>query len=73
MPTPPESDGRLRCDRCGCVLEVTAAELIAFSRGDWPRCCMVAMILDVDDVSVRPTDATALERPAARSRPFSPN
>ena len=56
-----------------CVLEVTADEMLTFTRGgDWPRCCMVAMILDVDDQSVRPTDATALERPSRRARRMFP-
>ena len=73
MSTPPPATRRLRCDRCACVLEVTADEMLTFTRGgDWPRCCMVAMILDVDDQSVRPTDATALERPSRRARRMFP-
>src|SRR5689334_18423802 len=62
---------RLRCDRCGCVLEMTADELLRCSHGDWPRCCMVAMVLEVADQSVRPNAGTELERPERQGRtPF---
>ena len=61
-------DRRLRCPRCGCVLEVTADEMLRFSRGDWPRCCMLPMVLVVDDQAVSPNEKTALERPRRRSR-----
>jgi hypothetical protein len=70
MSTSPPSDRRLRCDRCGCVLDVTANELLQFSRGEWPRCCLVPMILELDDQSVRPTDGTELERPSRPRRPL---
>lgn len=69
MPSRPAHDRRLRCDRCGCVLDMTADELLQVSRGEWPRCCMVPMILEVDDQSVRPNAGTELERPVRRGRP----
>lgn len=59
---------RLRCDRCGCVLEMTADELLRCSHADWPRCCMVAMVLEVADQSVRPNAGTELERPERQGR-----
>jgi hypothetical protein len=62
------SDRRLRCDRCEAGFDVTPDELLRFSSGDWPRCCMVPMILEVADQSVRPNAATELERPARRQR-----
>ena len=68
MPTTSAPAHRLRCDWCGWVLDVTADELLRFSRGDWPRCCMRALILDVGGHSVRPTDRTKLERSAGRDR-----
>jgi hypothetical protein len=71
MPTIPGPNRGLRCDRCGCVLEVTSDELLQFSQGEWPRCCMRPMIIDVDDQSVRPSDATDLERPARPVRSLS--
>ena len=72
MSTTPGPIRRLRCDRCGCALEVTADELLHFSHGEWPRCCMRAMIVEVDDQSVRPTDTTALERPSPQTGRRSP-
>ena len=68
MQTSSTSDARLRCSRCECLLEVTADELIRFSRGEWPRCCMVLMILDVDNNSVNPGAGTELERPSRPTR-----
>lgn len=71
MSEPPPArdfDRRLRCNRCGCVLEVTADEMLRFSRGDWPRCCVLPMVLEVDDQAVSPGDKTALERPPRRPR-----
>jgi hypothetical protein len=53
---------RLRCDRCECVLELTADELLRYSRGDWPRCCTLAMVLEIDEQAVRPNAGTELER-----------
>jgi hypothetical protein len=38
------------------------------SRGDWPRCCIMAMILDVDEESVKLGDGTKMERPPRRAR-----
>jgi hypothetical protein len=73
MPTPPALDRRLRCDRCGYSMDVTADELLRFSRGDWPRCCVRAMTLDVDDRSVSPSQATELERPTRGARKLSPS
>ena len=66
--TAQDFDRRLRCNRCGCVLEVTADEMLRFSRGDWPRCCVLPMVLEVDDQTVSPNEKTALERPRRRSR-----
>ncbi len=47
---------------------MTADEVLRVSRGDWPRCCMLPMILEVDDQSVRPNAGTELERPDRRGR-----
>jgi len=63
---------RIRCDRCGCSLQLTPDELLEFTRGEWPRCCMRPMILDVADHSVRPNDGTEVERPARRTRKMFP-
>jgi hypothetical protein len=52
---------------------LTADELLAFTRGEWPRCCMRPMILDVEDHSVRPNEATELEGPPRRSRRMFPS
>ena len=49
-------------------MEVTADEMLRFSRGDWPRCCVLPMVLVVDDQAVSPGDKTALERTTRRSR-----
>jgi hypothetical protein len=68
MPTSPAHDRRLLCDRCGCVLTMTADELIRFSRGEWPRCCLLPMVLELDNQSVRPNDGTEVERPTRRGR-----
>jgi len=72
MPTTPVPDRRLRCDRCGYLMDVTADELLRYSRGDWPRCCVVPMILDVDDQSVSPSEVTELERPSRSARKMFP-
>jgi hypothetical protein len=66
MPPPPVSAPRLRCDRCGRAIDVTADELLQFSRGKYPQCCRRPMILEVQAHSVRPSDNTDLERPALR-------
>ena len=68
MPATSAPARRLRCDRCGWVLEVTADDLRQFSRGTWPRCCTRGLILDVGPHSVRPTDRTKLERTARCDR-----
>jgi hypothetical protein len=68
MPVVSAPARRLRCDRCGWALEVTADDLRRLSHGDWLRCCTQAMILDVGDHSVRPTDHTTVERSARRDR-----
>jgi hypothetical protein len=73
MLTTPDPDRRLRCDRCGHSMDVTADELLLYTRGDWPRCCMVAMILEVDDQSVSPSDVTELERPSRTARKMFPS
>ena len=59
---------RIRCDHCGCSLELTADELLEFTRGAWPRCCLRPMILDVADHSVRPNEGTEVERPPRPAR-----
>jgi hypothetical protein len=53
-------------------MDVTADELLRFSRGEWPRCCVVPMILEVDDRSVSPTGPTKLERPTRVARKMFP-
>jgi hypothetical protein len=51
-------------------MEVSADELLRFSRGDWPRCCILPMILEFDGTSVGPTDKTDLERLTRSARKF---
>jgi hypothetical protein len=68
MPATSAPARRLRCDRCGWALDVTADDLRRFSRGDWLFHCMRAMILDVGGHSIRPTDHTKVERSARRDR-----
>jgi hypothetical protein len=68
IPAPSEPVRQLRCDRCDCVLDLTVDELLRCSHGDWPRCCMMAMILEVDEQSVRPNDKTELERGRRQGR-----
>lgn len=68
METTPVSDRRLCCNRCGSGFEVTPDELLRFSSGDWPRCCLAPMVLEVADHLVSPNAATELERPARGGR-----
>ena len=60
--------GRLRCDRCGCSMDVSPDDMVRFTHGEWPRCCLLPMTLDVDDHLVRPTAGTDLERPPRPAR-----
>ena len=53
---------RLRCDHCGRVLDVTADDLIRFSRGRYPQCCERVLTLEVGGLFVRPAERTKLER-----------
>jgi hypothetical protein len=62
MPQAPGYNPRLRCDHCGRVVDVTADELIRFTRGKLPRCCTRVLTLEVDGLSVRPAERTKLER-----------
>jgi hypothetical protein len=72
LPAPPEPARRLRCDRCGCILELTADEMLRCTSGDWARCCMVAMVLEVDDEAVRPNERTELEQRRPQGRRVVP-
>ena len=73
MPTTSGPVHRLKCGRCRCVLEVTADELLRFSSGEWPRCCVVPMVLEVDGAPVGPTEKTAVERPRRSTRKMFPD
>jgi hypothetical protein len=66
MPVVSAPARRLRCDRCGWTIEVSADDLRRLSLGYWLRCCMKAMTLDVGGHSVRPTDHTKVERSPRR-------
>jgi hypothetical protein len=72
MSTSEEPARQLRCGRCGSSIQLSADELLAFSRGEWPRCCLSPMILDVVDHSVRPDDKTAVERTSRRAHRMFP-
>jgi hypothetical protein len=68
MPTPHASETRLRCPRCDVVVALTQDEMLQVSRGgEWPRCCLVPMVVEVEDQTVSPDGKTALER-TTRSR-----
>jgi hypothetical protein len=62
MPPAPDYAPRLRCDHCGRAIDVTADELIQFSRGELPQCCTRILTLEVDGLLVRPAERTKLER-----------
>jgi hypothetical protein len=68
MATAPEPARRIRCDRCESTIQLTPDELLEVSRGEWPRCCLSPMILEVEDDSVNPSVDTDLARPSRRSR-----
>jgi hypothetical protein len=72
MSTTQESARRLRCGRCWCSMELTADELLVVSRGQWPRCCLSPMILDVVDQSVRSDEGTEVERTSRVPRRMCP-
>jgi hypothetical protein len=73
MPTTSGPARQLKCNCCGWVLGVTADDLHRFSRGKWPSCCVVAMVLEVDGHSVGPSEDTELERPTRRFRRRHPD
>jgi hypothetical protein len=54
-------------------MEVSADELLQFVRGDWPRCCILPMILELDGTAVGPMDKTDLERPSRPARKMFPD
>jgi hypothetical protein len=72
MSTSQEPARRLWCGRCGGSIQLTADELLAFSRGEWLRCCLSPMILDVVDRSVRPDEKTEVERTSRPARRMFP-
>jgi hypothetical protein len=59
-PTPRPTRRFLRCARCGRTCVESLAELLAFTRTSWPRCCGDVMALAAEP---DPDDPTPLQRP----------